>query len=392
MITKNTSKKIVFVEFLEHGGSATALLNFINYINNDLSGIFECVVISSKNSIFEIYKDKYKFKLYSYPSEVHGLDDFIYHPVKTISEYLKVLFFTLKVVLKERPQLIHTYHYMWSIYTNPVGLITNTQVLVYLCDVWMLKPKLSRILMKFNPRTRYVAVSKYVYYLFTKKFNVKKEKVNLIYDSIKSADFEALSKSEIESKFSASKKLIIYVSRIAPERDIEKFIELAAILYKNNSNLRFKHLGFNPLFTDKDYFRYLNTMVKELGIGKVFKFINYYDDPKNVYSLFRESFLLAIPARQFALPNIAIQSMMVGTPVVAYKIGGNSEIIRNSKNGTLIDVNSPFLFAESILEIIKKQKKYISLALAAQKDSRNKFEASKNYSLVLDVYRKLNIY
>ncbi len=392
MITENAPKKIVFVEFLEHGGSATALLNFINYINTNLSGIFECVVISSKNSIFEIYKDKYKFRLYSYPSEARGLDDFIYHPVKTISEYLKVLFFTLKVILKERPQLIHTYHYMWSIYTNPVGLITNTQVLIYLCDVWMLRSKLSRILMKFNPRTRYIAVSQYVYYLFTKKFNVKREKVDLIYDGVKGTDFEALSKREIESKFSASKKLITYVSRVAPERDIEKFIELAAILHKTDKNLRFNHLGYHSLFTDKNYFKSLNAMVKKLGIGEVFKFVSYYEDPKDVYSLFKKSFLLVIPARQFALPNIAIQSMMVGTPVIAYKTGGNTEIIQNSKNGILIDVNSPFLFAESILKIMARSKDYISLALAAQKDSRNKFEASKNYPHVLSVYHRLNIY
>jgi glycosyltransferase involved in cell wall biosynthesis len=389
MTTKRVKTKILFVEFLEHGGSSTALVNFIEYLNKNHSGKFECIVATSKYSIFKDFKKSHGFKLYEFNSQAGGLDLMLEKPAKTILKYFQVLWFLFKIILKEKPKLIHTFHYMWSIYTNPLGYLTNTQVLIYLCDVWMLKPKISRILMKFNPRTRYIAVSKYVNKMFTEVFKVDKKKVVFIYDGINPDGFPAQSPDEIKRKSVKKVKQIIYISRITPERDLEKFIETAAIAVKENKNLKFKHLGYHPQHTDVDYFKTLKMMVAEMNLKNNFEFITYFRNPRNVAKLIRQSYLMIIPARQFALPNIAIQAMMSGVPVIANNVGGNPEIIKSGKNGILLNVNSPVIYAEQILKLINSPSLYFDYSLKAISYSRNTFNAEVNYAKVIDVYTSL---
>lgn len=391
MKTKKTKHKILFVEFLEHGGSSTALINFIDYINKNHPGKYDCIVATSKNSIFKDFQKKHGFKMYEYKFQARGLDDLIAKPVDTFIGYFRVLIFLLKIIIMEKPQLIHTYHYMWSIYTNPLGFLTGTQVLIYLCDVWMLKPKISRILMKFNPQTRYVAVSDYVYKIFTRVFKVNKDKVDFIYDGINPAGFPALKIKEIKNKSKKLLKEVIYISRISPERDVEKFIETAAIAVKENKYLKFKHLGYHPLLSDKEYFKSLKLMVSELKLAGNFEFLTYYKNPSKVAELIRKSYLMIIPARQFALPNIAIQAMMSGVPVIANNIGGNPEIVQNGRNGILLNVNSPVIYADQIKKMLKSPALYLKYCQNAVSDSRLKFDASKNHKRVMEIYKSFGI-
>ena len=199
-------KKILFVEFLPIGGSSVSLGNLITAAKTD----YECVLLLSKKSILIQTAIKEKIKYYVYNDEAVDLTQFSKSPVSTLIKYLGVLFYTFWITLKTNPALIYTNHYMWSIYTNLVGFVLRKPVIINLCDVWPLRPKISRILMKFNRRTKYIAVSKFVYNQFTKVFKVPKKNTTLIYDGVDENIFSRLSIGKIKSKYKNNKKIIIF--------------------------------------------------------------------------------------------------------------------------------------------------------------------------------------
>lgn len=377
------NKKILFVEFLPIGGSTVALGNLVDFIVEKRRKEYEPIILASRNSIISSVSERNKIQIYYLKGEATELSDFKENPIKCISGYLSTLFSVFKVVLKERPKLIYTNHYMWSVYTNPVGFLLGIQVIINLCDVWMLKPRVSRFLMKFNKQTKYIAVSKFVYNQFTNIFKVSKISTKLIYDGSDTNLFSPLSDGEFLKKYKSKEKIITYFSRITPERDVEIFIDTASILLNEYKNLTFYHCGYDPKNTNRDYFDILSKRVKGLGISANFKFIKYFDSTKNIAKIMKKSFLTMVPARQFAIPNVAIESMMCGTPVVAYNTGGNPEIIANNKMGTLINVNSPVMYARATEEYLSNEKKYINACAESVFYSQKHFPILEKHNKIM---------
>lgn len=381
-------KKILFIEFLPIGGSTNALIDQIGYINKKLNNEYECVVITSPNSIFESARKKIQFKKYIYNGKVYSPNVNVNFLTMAI-RYFLTLVFIVKVAIIERPKIIHAYHYMWSVYANIVGIITGIPVVVYLCDVWPLKNRLDRVLMRLNSRTHFIAVSKYVYDIFVKKCKIDKSRTYLIYDGADTKLFKPLDKNKIEKKQDTSLKNIVYFSRIDPLRDIDKFIETAAILLEKYPNLMFYHYGYHPLHSDKLYFAELQRMVKSIGIENKFKFMKYFDSKSDIPKVLKKAYLSLIPARQFALPNVAIESMMTSVPVVALSVGGNPEIIPSKNLGSLVSVSSPTLYAKSVEEYLKNKKHYMSVSFEAAEFVKTNFDINNRFLKTIQVYEEI---
>ncbi len=377
-------KRILFVEFCPISGSSNGLLTEIDFLGKQFPGVYECIVVSRPDSVFVVHKKRLGYTLYL--REAIELKDFFVHPLSVFVSYISTLLFVFFVAVKHRPHIIHCNHYMWSIYANPVGFFLRTRVIIHLKDVWLLEPKIARILMKFNPNVLYVAVSRYVYGLFTKTYNIDKNKTVMIYDGVDDTIFTPPTSKQIKEKMRNSQKRIVMMSRVAPERDIEVFIDAAALLLQKYPDLLFEHYGYRKGLVDEEYFLMLKQRVKGLRITKRFAFRQYIEEFSKVASLLRSSYLSVVPGRRFALPNTAIESMLCGTPVIALRVGGNPEIITDDKMGTLVSTCSPVLFAQAIDQFLTGQKNYLEAVACGAKHARDMFSAEKQYRKLVKLY------
>ena len=71
--------------------------------------------------------------------------------------------------------------------------------------------------------------------------------------------------------------------------------------------------------------------------------------PDKLVKFYNSADLLCLPSFSEGFPNVIIESLMCGTPVVASSVGGIPEIIKDGVNGFLIDPKSP----ESIVQALK---------------------------------------
>lgn len=379
---------VLFLDFLPLSGSITGLQTQVRYMYTQYVGQYRCIVIGAKGSLLEKNEEELPYIFYGSDTAIE-LTEFVYRPFATIHKYIQTLFFVLRIAIKENPDIIHCYHYMWSIYANPVGFVLGKPVIIHLKDVWLLQPKLARVLMKFNPFSWYIAVSRYVRTLFVDVYKISKKKTVQIYDGIDGSVFTMLSKRDIQKKIHAQSKQIIMMSRVAPERDIEIFIDVAALISKKYNNVQFVHYGYSKTHTSIEYFHSLKRRVSALAIDHCFSFHEYVAKPKRVAEILHNSYLMLVPARRFALPNSAIESMMCSTPVLAYDVGGNIEIIKDASMGSVIEVNSPILYADVIGRFLNGKIDYLGIAQRAGAYAHETFSVNRIFPKIISLYTRV---
>jgi glycosyltransferase involved in cell wall biosynthesis len=120
----------------------------------------------------------------------------------------------------------------------------------------------------------------------------------------------------------------------------------------------------------------------------VLKLKPYISDPKEVSKMLQHATISIVPARRFALPNVAIESQLCGTPVVALNTGGNHEIITPT-NGLLMSSLSPILFAQAVEKLLSDKSKYMQFATQGSLRSKRMFDASKQCTKISDLYMSM---
>lgn len=379
-------KSLLFIEFHSNSGSVNGLWAELEYLKTHHSQEFQTIVIAPSDSILRQHKNVIDF---FYVKKAYELSEMYDYPIKILCNYFSTVTFIMKIALKHHVSLIHCNNYFWSPQANLAGFLLKKQVVVHLKDVILLEPKLARILMKFNKRTRYIAVSNYVKQLFTKEFKVKKEKIVTIYDGISSKIFTYCGTKKAKSKFHQSSKKIIMMSRVASTRGIEIFIDTAGLLTKKYPKLLFLHYGYAKKYVDEKYFFKLKKRVTSLDLEKRFIFKDYEPDREKIAKILQASFLSIVPAKTFALPNTMIESMMCGAPSVANNIGGNPEIILDDSMGKLIATDSPLLFAPAIESYLHNENDYLKASIDGSISAHHKFSAEKIYGEFVSFYKSL---
>ena len=78
--------------------------------------------------------------------------------------------------------------------------------------------------------------------------------------------------------------------------------------------------------------RYLEQLSARLGLIRDVRFVGYRDD---VSSYYEAAHVFALPSHSEGSPNVLLEAMDAGVPIVATSVGGIPEIIRHGQQGLL---------------------------------------------------------
>ncbi|MDI6644109.1 MAG: glycosyltransferase family 4 protein [Methanobacteriaceae archaeon] len=172
-----------------------------------------------------------------------------------------------------------------------------------------------------------------------KEFNLEKysHKIETAFEHI--IDFNRF---HIERKFDKREENVGYVGRLSQEKGILNYLEAVHILTQKGMKINFTICGEGDLEEEvKEYIKKWNLQDKVEFKG----WIPYQDLPDHLNNLK----LIVIPSYTEGLPNLMLEAMTCGTPVLANPVGSIPEIISNGKNGFLLDDNSPENIAHHII-------------------------------------------
>lgn len=114
-------------------------------------------------------------------------------------------------------------------------------------------------------------------------------------------------------------------------------------------------------------------------------YLGHLSDDSSLVSLYSACDLMIVPSRQENLSNSIMESLACGTPVVAFNVGGNSDLIDHLQNGYLVkpfDIND----LKSGIEWVINHPDYDSLGKDARKKVVNNFESSIVAEKYIEVY------
>jgi glycosyltransferase involved in cell wall biosynthesis len=140
-------------------------------------------------------------------------------------------------------------------------------------------------------------------------------------------------------------QVILCVGRLSREKAQADFLKAAAIIYKDSSrrSVRFVVAGDGP---DR---LMLKDLAKSLVIEDRVLFAGQVEDLAPYYTM---ATLAVLPSHSEGSPNVLLEAMAAGLPIVATAVGGVPEIVEHEKQALLVEKENPSALAKSIKRLL----------------------------------------
>ncbi|GAK49907.1 glycosyl transferase group 1 [Candidatus Moduliflexus flocculans] len=158
---------------------------------------------------------------------------------------------------------------------------------------------------------------------------------------------------------------ILFVSRLIRRKGLQFLIDaIPQIVKEAKYPFVIKIVGDGP---DKESFA---AQAEELGVGGYLRFLGYVDHGKlPEYYLDADVFIL--PSLAEGMPNVVLEAIGSGLPVVATRVAGNEELVCDGENGFLIEPRAVHALAESLIALINQRGMREKMGLRSKQISRN---------------------
>jgi glycosyltransferase involved in cell wall biosynthesis len=173
---------------------------------------------------------------------------------------------------------------------------------------------------------------------------------------------------------------IIYAGRIEEVKGVHVLLEAICLLNELKIQPQLLIAGIG----NEDYIKGLKVYCQENQLTNV-SFVG--NLPKNeLFKLMSESVASIVPSLWYEnLPNSALESLSLGTPVIAPDLGCFPEFVISNKTGLLYQSGNSKDLAEKIKIIVTKKDLFNSLSLKAHSFIKNEYSSENHYNKLMDV-------
>lgn len=168
----------------------------------------------------------------------------------------------------------------------------------------------------------------------------------------------------------ADAPLVGIVGRLEGWKGQDVFLRAAAALARERPDVRFAVVGGVEAGETTTFADGLAPLTRELGVTDRVTFTGSTTDVNS----WMHAFDVAVNTsahEPFGL--VVLEALAVGTPVVAFRIGGPAEIIDHSRTGLLVDARTPEGFAAAIGRLVDDPELRLRMGRAGVEDVRSRY-------------------
>ncbi|MCD6562296.1 MAG: glycosyltransferase family 4 protein [Thermoproteales archaeon] len=167
-------------------------------------------------------------------------------------------------------------------------------------------------------------------------------------------------------------KQVVYAGRLSKEKGLDILIEA----FKQIDNVHLIVIGKGPL---------RETLMKQAKGHDNIHFLGFLKDHREVLEYIKGSDIYVQPSRIEGLSTSILEAMACQVPVIATKVEGNVEVIKDGITGLLVEPENIKSLKDSIIKLIEDKKKANYLATNAYREILKRY----NWDVVSNQYIKL---
>ena len=213
-------------------------------------------------------------------------------------------------------------------------------------------------------------------------WGIDAKKIQIIEDRVDCTHFHPdVNGSNIRKQLGITKKMIISIGSLIEIKGFDTLLNAAKIVCLVDKEIKFVIIGEGPLKTD------LIELVKNNNIEKNVIFMGFIPYDKTPEYL-AASDLFVHTSNVESMGRVILEAEASGKPIIATNIGGIPEAV-NENSALLIPPKNPKLLAESILNLLKDEKKTRLMGNEGRKIVLEKFEFWKQEEKLISFYEQV---
>lgn len=185
-----------------------------------------------------------------------------------------------------------------------------------------------------------------------------------------------------EYLYDISTKLIFYVGRLVREKGVQVILDAAPEILRSYPNAHFVIAGKGP------YEEHLQAKSRELGLAEKVYFAGYIEEhTKN--ELYRHASVSIFPSLYEPFGIVALEAMVMGTPLIVSSCGGLDEIVEHEVDGLKVYPDDPGSLAQQVCRLLDDEKWAAALAEQAYLKARREFSWDKVATRTAEIYNEI---
>jgi asparagine synthase (glutamine-hydrolysing) len=199
---------------------------------------------------------------------------------------------------------------------------------------------------------------------------------NAIDPDLVPVDAQRQSRLRIELGLEPDRPVVLGVFRLSEEKRPLVFVEVCARIAARLPSVRVLIVGIGPLEAA------MRERIDELHIADVVQFLGRRED---IGDLMIVSSLLLLTSAFEGMPNVVLESQLVGTPVVASRVGAVADCVIDGQTGFIVESDDMNGYVERCLTILEDPELRTRLAKAGTTQMRRFFSRSAMTEGYLDI-------
>ncbi len=213
-------------------------------------------------------------------------------------------------------------------------------------------------------------------------FHVPRERIRLIPRGV---DLDKFSYKNLKDKQDKQEYSIGIIGRITPIKGHIYLIRAISKVARIAPNIKLYIIG-NPPDRKLKYRQELEVLVKRLALSQ---YVDFLGDRDNIPEILNNLDLLIVPSvGEETFGRVIIEAQAAGVPVIASRIGGIVDILKENDNGILVNPRDYSSLADAILRVIKDKGLQERLSKRGRASVEKYFTLEAMYSNTVKVYKE----
>ncbi|MEA1884582.1 MAG: glycosyltransferase family 4 protein [Thermotogota bacterium] len=369
-------KKILYITSVGlHWGSEKSLFLLVNHINRNKFSPFVLTVSGSLQR--ELKKNNIPYSIYNSQTLTK----------KEIIKFISLVFRLVSFIKKEKFNLIHTNDIHSAQYSVLAARLAGVPSVLHIRNTdlagWLgWKNKLI-----FKIASKIIAISRKVKESLL-EIGVAADKIQVIPNAVDLDEFNLdISGKPYRDEIGVAdgEFLIGVVGRITPHKGQDIFIQAIPDILNFFPNAKFTIIGEDTT-SNGDFIIQLQQLAAELKLETKVYFSAF---KANVPQIMKALDVLVVPSLSEPFGRVVIEAMAAKTPVVASRVGGIPDIIKDGVNGILVPLKNPKAISEAVIRLLSDKDLYYNICQNGRKTVEELFSIPKHVEKVEKLYQSL---